>query len=141
MRAQGGDFGLIHADVLRENVVETPDGLALIDFDDGGFGFRLYDLGTALVQNLEEPNLAPIAGALVAGYRRARPAPDLDANTLTLFVLLRCFASAGWIVSRAPRTDPRQGLYAARALRLARYFLEGSSPWDKPQLAPIRRQP
>ena len=129
MRSQGCDFGLIHADVLRENVMETPGGLALIDFDDSGFGFRLYDLGTALFQNLDEPNLACIAAALVSGYRRSRPVADLDAGVLTLFVLLRCFASTGWIMTRAPQDDPRQSFYTDRALRLARHFLEGTAPW------------
>ena len=32
--------GLIHADVLRENVFVGPGGLSLLDFDDSGFGYR-----------------------------------------------------------------------------------------------------
>lgn len=131
MRARGCDFGLIHADALRENVMETPGGLALIDFDDSGFGFRLYDLGTALLQNLDEPNLACIAAALASGYRRGRPVAALDADMLTLFVLLRCFASTGWIMTRAPQDDPRQGFYTKRALRLARHFMDGTAPWGR----------
>lgn len=131
MRSRGCDFGLIHADVLRENVMETPGGLALIDFDDSGFGFRLYDLGTALFQNLDEPNIAGIAAALASGYRRGRPVAALDAGVLTLFVLLRCFASTGWIMTRAPQDDPRQSFYSERALRLARHFLEGTAPWGR----------
>ena len=62
-----GDYGLIHADVLRENVLAGPDGLSLIDFDDAGYGFRAYDLGTALVQNLEEPALPDLVQALCDG--------------------------------------------------------------------------
>ena len=70
---QGGDFGLIHADVLRENILVDNGVLSLIDFDDSGFGFRLYDLGTALSQNLYEPDYAQIRDALVAGYNETRP--------------------------------------------------------------------
>jgi hypothetical protein len=43
-----GEMGLIHADVLRENVLVNGRSVSLIDFDDSGFGFRLHDLGTAL---------------------------------------------------------------------------------------------
>lgn len=35
------DFGLIHADLVRENVLVTESGVTFIDFDDAGHGFRL----------------------------------------------------------------------------------------------------
>lgn len=128
-RAEGADYGLIHADVLRENVLSGPKGLALIDFDDAGFGFRMYDLGTAVVQNLEEPNLSAMVAALVAGYRAVRPLPDAAVARLPLFVALRSFASAGWIVSRMAADDPRQRFYAERAVRMAGHVLAGTAPW------------
>lgn len=128
-RAEGADFGLIHADVLRENVLAGPEGLSLIDFDDSGRGFRMYDLGTALVQNLEEPALAVMASALIEGYRAVRPLRKEAARRLPLFTALRVFASAGWIVTRIAPDDPRQRLYAERAVRLARHLLEGTTPW------------
>ena len=129
-RAGDADFGLIHADLLRENILAGPRGLQLIDFDDAGFGFRLYDLATALVQSLEEPALPDLAAALLAGYRSRRALdPEAEAR-LPLFVALRCFASAGWIATRAAAGDPRQRLYAGRALRLARQVIEGGTAWD-----------
>ena len=33
LQAGGADFGLVHADVLRENLLCGPQGMALIDFD------------------------------------------------------------------------------------------------------------
>lgn len=129
LRAEGADYGAIHADVMRENVLIHGDGLALIDFDDSGWGFRMYDLGTALVQSLEEPNLALLADALVAGYRTRRALSDADAQRLPLFVLLRCLASAGWIMTRSAPADPRRRSYAERALRLGRHYLAGTTPW------------
>lgn len=129
LAAAGGDFGLIHADVLRENLLDRAEGLALIDFDDSGYGFRLYDLGTALVQSLEEPHLPALARALAQGYGAARGCGAPDMQSLTLFTLLRALASCGWIVSRAGPDDPRQRFYAERALRLSRHWLAGTSPF------------
>ncbi len=126
---EAADYGLIHADVLRENVLLRPEGMALIDFDDAGYGFRLYDLGTALVQACEEPGLGAQAEALVRGYRGARALSDAAAARLPLFVALRSFASSGWIVSRTTPDDPRLRLYARRALRMARHLLDGTRPW------------
>jgi len=129
-RADGADFGLIHADYVRENVIAGPHGLALIDFDDSGFGFRLYDLGTALTQSLEEPDLPVLARSLVAGYRELRALSDEAEGRLALFLMLRTFASAGWVVGRAAPEDPRQQIFTRRVVRMARHVLAGTTPWD-----------
>ena len=109
-----GDVGLIHADLLRENVLEGADGLHLIDFDDGGTGWRAYDLGTALVQHVGAPDAPALRDALLEGYLSRRALPGADA--LAMFVALRAMASAGWAVTRLPPGAPGQRAYAARAL-------------------------
>jgi Ser/Thr protein kinase RdoA (MazF antagonist) len=120
--AHAGSFGLIHADILRENVFVTDAGLALIDFDDSGFGFRLYDLGTVLSQNLNEPALPAIARALTEGYAETRP---MDAAMIPVFTLMRCCASVGWTMPRLAPQNPVHRSHIARAVGLARRVLEG----------------
>lgn len=107
--------GLIHADVLQENVLKNAQGLHIIDFDDSGFGYHLFDLGTALIQHAEHPHLDALSAALCDGYGGGH-------GRMPLFMMLRAMASAGWIMSRAPANDPRQRFYAERLLRcVARY--------------------
>ncbi|QDA35851.1 homoserine kinase (plasmid) [Paracoccus liaowanqingii] len=113
--ATGPDTGLIHADVLRENVL-LGDHMTLIDFDDSGFGFRLYDLGTVLSQTLSEPHSDAIRNGLVSGYGTLGPA-DLD--MLAVFTLLRTLASVGWTMGRVPPGDPRHRAYIDRAFLAA----------------------
>ena len=117
-----GSFGLIHADILRENVFVTGGGLALIDFDDSGFGFRLYDLGTVLSQNLNEPALPAIAQALAEGYGETRP---VDAAMIPVFTLMRCCASVGWTMPRLAPGNPVHRSHIARALGLTKRVMEG----------------
>ena len=120
--AAEGSFGLIHADVLRENVFVGAAGLSLIDFDDSGFGFRLYDLGTVLSQNLFEPALPRIAQALAEGYGETRP---LDPDMIPVFTLMRCCASVGWTMPRRAPDDPIHRSHIARAVGLARRVMAG----------------
>lgn len=120
--AAGGSFGLIHADVLRENVFVGAGGLSLIDFDDSGFGFRLYDLGTVLSQNLFEPALPRIAQALAEGYGETRP---LDPDMIPVFTLMRCCASVGWTMPRLAPDDPVHRSHIARAVGLAQRVMAG----------------
>lgn len=130
LRDGGGDYGLIHADALRENILVTPEGLALIDFDDAGWGFRMYDLGTAMVQCLGERCAGAQAAALLEGYAARRSLPG-TAQDLVLFTALRAFASAGWILSRTAPDDPRRRGHTDRALAMARHVVAGTVPWGR----------
>jgi Ser/Thr protein kinase RdoA (MazF antagonist) len=104
-----GPVGLIHADVLRENVLVDGDALSLIDFDDSGFGFRLYDLGTALVQTVQHPEHPMIRDALMAGYGTS------DREMVEAFTLARALASVGWTMPRLGPDDPIHQSHLARA--------------------------
>lgn len=130
--AAGADQGLIHADVLRENVLQQDHHVALIDFDDCGFGFRLYDLGTALSQNLAEPNLPEIVTGLVEGYATSRPLSEEDRAMLPWFTALRCLASVGWMIPRVAVGDPRHRRYLDRALRAAEIVRAGGDLFARP---------
>ncbi|WP_309664071.1 phosphotransferase [Tabrizicola sp.] len=107
------DIGLIHADVLRENILVNGHSLSLIDFDDSGFGFRLYDLGTVLSQNLYEPAYPQIRDALMAGYGTT------DTAMVETFTLARTCASVGWTMPRLGPGDPVHKSHIARAVMCA----------------------
>ncbi|MFV0386065.1 phosphotransferase enzyme family protein [Paracoccus sp. (in: a-proteobacteria)] len=93
----GLDHGLIHADLVRENVLIDGGDMALIDLDDGGWGFRLFDLATVIFNNRDEAGHDRLQAALIAGYRSLRP---IDTSLLDLFVALRAVTYVGWIVPR-----------------------------------------
>jgi Ser/Thr protein kinase RdoA (MazF antagonist) len=116
------DMGLIHADILQENVLFVGGDLALIDFDDSGYGYRAYDLATGLIQHAESRDFESLQEALIAGYTSKRGDADTLALEMPLFLLLRSMASAGWIISRAAPDDPIQRYYSDRMLRFARTF-------------------
>ncbi len=122
-RAGGGDFGLIHADAIRGNVFVQDGTVTLIDFDDCGFGFRLYDLAVLMTQNEGLENAPQLLDAAIAGYRRQRALPEEAAVLIPLLVLARRMASMGWIVPRSREGAPERRTYAERALAAARRFL------------------
>lgn len=112
-----GAVTLIHADVLRENVLVNGSSLSLIDFDDAGWGHALYDLGTCLSQNLHEPALADIRAALMEGYATR------DREAVDLMTLARTCASVGWTMPRLTPDDPVVDRHIARAVMWARQVL------------------
>lgn len=103
--APGLDYGLIHADLVRENVLVADGAVAFIDFDDCGFGFRLFDLATALLRNRHEPDYPQLRGALLEGYTAVRPQAEPDFQHLPLFLLLRALTYIGWAAARPELPD------------------------------------
>jgi Ser/Thr protein kinase RdoA (MazF antagonist) len=108
-----GPVGLIHADVLRENVLVNGRSVSLIDFDDSGFGYRLHDLGTALVQTIAHREHPQLRDALMAGYGTT------DTRMVETFTLARTLASVGWTMPRLAANDPIHQSHLHRAVTCA----------------------
>jgi Ser/Thr protein kinase RdoA (MazF antagonist) len=100
LRDTGADYGLIHADFVRQNILVHESEVRIIDFDDSGFGFRIFDFATALVKNRAEPHYEEIKQKLFEGYRAVRSLSLRDEQSLDLFLTLRDLAYLGWADAR-----------------------------------------
>ena len=93
-------YGVIHADFTPENVLVSPTGLTLIDFDDFGEGFWLFDLATILFWYQNHPRAAEYREALLRGYERTEPIHPLHADALDALILARGLTYLGWASDR-----------------------------------------
>ncbi len=93
-------FGLIHADLVPENILITGAGPRIIDFDDGGHGWHMFELATSLYFIRRERYYEAAREALLAGYRRHRPLPEEHAKMLPLFLAARGTTYLGWAHTR-----------------------------------------
>lgn len=93
-------YGLCHGDFLPENIMVCDDGIRLIDFDDCGDSWHLFEFATAVFDRLGEPDYEPCLDALVAGYRELRPLPEEHLAMLPGFMLARALSYLGWSASR-----------------------------------------
>ena len=76
------------------------DQLRLIDFDDAGFGWHLFELVTSLYFIMDESYFEQANDALIEGYRVHRQLPDEQLELLPLFFLARGFTYIGWVHTR-----------------------------------------
>lgn len=124
LAAAAGDlhYGLIHADLVRENVLVKDGAVAMIDFDDCGYGWRLFDIATALLRNRRESHYEALRQALIEGYRSRRRLDESELAHLPLFLLLRSLTYIGWAGARPELPDSRERLsrYVNDARDLAR---------------------
>ncbi len=119
-------FGLIHADFAPENLMVEGEQVRLIDFDDAGFGWHMFELATALYFIQEEPYFDTAKAALIAAYTARRPLSEAWLETLPLFLLARSFTYLGWVHSR-PDTETAMELtpwLKAMACQLTENYLD-----------------
>lgn len=93
-------FGLIHADLVPENILITGAGPRIIDFDDGGHGWHMFELATSLYFIRRERYYEAAREALLAGYRRHRLLPEEHTKMLPLFLAARGTTYLGWAHTR-----------------------------------------
>lgn len=93
-------YGLSHGDFLAENIFVCEDGIRLLDFDDAGDSWHLFDIATALFDLLGTPAYDPCFAAIVSGYREHRDLPDDHLIMLPAFFLGRLLSYVGWCAKK-----------------------------------------
>ena len=68
-----GRFGLVHADLRLANLLVDGDRITVIDFEDCGLSWYLYDLACALTFNEGRADVRELIALWVDGYRRVEP--------------------------------------------------------------------
>ncbi len=92
-------YGMIHGDLHLSNFIETPDKLYLIDYDDCGYGWFLYECGCTLMQ-YNDP-LEELSQSWIRGYTGIRNLSDKDLEMIPVFILMRRIARIGWMASHS----------------------------------------
>ena len=115
------DVGLIHADLVPDNVLLHDGVLRPIDFDDGGIGERLFDIATVTFRTRRSDPTGALAAAVIAGYTRR----SVDPDALLWFEALRACSYVGWNIPRMqePGGKERNARFVhAAEISIARIF-------------------
>lgn len=121
-------FGLIHADLRLANLLVDGDHLRIIDFDDCGFSWFMYDFATAVSFMEEQPLVPALLAAWIDGYRRAAPLSPAEVAEIPTFVVLRRIVLSAWLASHAEVPAARQfgSAYTDGTVILAQRLLDGT---------------
>ena len=89
-------FGLIHSDLSFGNVLFVANQVLLIDFDDCGFGYYLYDLAVILAGPWERPGFQQRREALLQGYREICDLPNEHLSLIPTLMAMRAASLGQW---------------------------------------------
>ncbi|MBO6673852.1 MAG: phosphotransferase [Rhizobiales bacterium] len=118
-------FGLIHGDLRVANLLDDGKRLAVIDFDDCGFGWFAYDFAAAISFHEEDEAIPALQAAWLRGYRGIAPFDAEDEAILPTMIMARRLLLTAWLASRTGNdTDAVYGRgFADGTVRLARAHL------------------
>ena len=119
-------FGLCHSDQRLANLLEDGDHIRVIDFDDCGFGWFMYDFATTVSFFEEHPRVPEFKAAWLEGYREVAPLGADDEAELDTFVMLRRLLLVTWIGSHYAFATEAQELgegYTIDTIPLAEAYL------------------
>lgn len=94
-------WGLVHADLHLGNAVFGGGQVRLIDFDDSGYGHRVYEVAVALWELRHRDDYEHFRAALLDGYRSRRPIADDQLALLDMFIAVREVAFGLWYAGTA----------------------------------------
>ncbi|MGG2110754.1 phosphotransferase [Lysinibacillus pakistanensis] len=120
-------FGLIHSDLRLANLLIFGDEIKVIDFDDCGFGWFLYDLATSVSFIEHMPYLDDLIASWLKGYSKIRTLTDEEIEMIPTFILMRRLQLISWIGSRDNETTRLLGEnYTVQSDALVNAYLEKS---------------
>ena len=107
------------------NLLVNGPRVNVIDFDDSGLSWYMYDLGSSLSFIEHEPYVPELVDAWIGGYRRTTDLDPADEAELPTFIMFRRLLLVAWIGSHA-ETETAQQMgpeYAVTSCRLADDYL------------------
>ena len=122
-------FGLIHADLRLANLLADGNRLGVIDFDDCGFGWFLYDFAAAGTFIDDDPIFPELLEAWMCGYRAVAPISAAEEAMMPVFIMLRRILLTAWGASHAETpSGASMGVpYTEGTLAMAEQYLSRST--------------
>ena len=118
-------FGLVHADLRLANLLVDGDKMAVIDFDDCGLSWFMYDFAAAISFIEEDPIVPELQKAWIDGYRSVALLSEADEAMFPTFITLRRILLTAWLASHSetPTAQELGAGYTEGTLRIAADYL------------------
>jgi len=121
------NYGLIHADLRLANLLIHGETTAIIDFDDCGFGWYLFDLAGALSFLEDREDVTDLINSWIRGYQQVAEVPADAEVMIPTLIMLRRIQLIGWLGYQQAHLDFARQIgqtFTTNSCRLAQQYLD-----------------
>ncbi|MGE4659173.1 MAG: phosphotransferase, partial [Arenicellales bacterium] len=121
------NYGLIHADLRLANLLIHGETTAIIDFDDCGFGWYLFDLAGALSFLEDREDVTDLINSWIRGYQKVADIPTDAEVMIPTLIMLRRIQLIGWLGYQQAHLDFARQIgqtFTTNSCRLAQQYLD-----------------
>jgi len=121
------NYGLIHADLRLANLLIHGKTTAIIDFDDCGFGWYLFDLAGALSFLEDREDVTDLINSWIRGYQQVAEVPADAEVMIPTLIMLRRIQLIGWLGYQQAHLDFARQIgqtFTTNSCRLAQQYLD-----------------
>lgn len=127
------DFGLIHSDLRLANLLVEGGGTKVLDFDDCGLGWYVYDIASSMTFIENHSDAEAIIASWIEGYRTVGTLSEREIVEIPTFMMLRRLIIMGWAGSH-PGTDLAREMgdeYTVGTVEFAQKYLDRSARFSE----------
>jgi Ser/Thr protein kinase RdoA (MazF antagonist) len=121
------NYGLIHADLRLANLLIHGETTAIIDFDDCGCGWYLFDLAGALSFLEDREDVTDLINSWIRGYQQVAEVPADAEVMIPTLIMLRRIQLIGWLGYQQAHLDFARQIgqtFTTNSCRLAQQYLD-----------------
>ena len=119
-------YGLIHADIRLSNLLINENDMIVIDYDDCGFCWYMYDFAAAISFYELDENVPELQNAWLKGYSTVKEVSQEEIDEIQTFIFLRRVLLLAWLTSHSdtPTAEEFTDGYAEGTKLLAEKYIK-----------------
>lgn len=120
-------YGMIHSDMRAANLLADHGDITILDFDDCGMGYYMYDIASVVALMEHRGDLPEVIHELLAGYQTIRPLTDADRDMVWTFIIMRRVGMLQSLLSRMGHVMPGAGESQSLTPEVLAFYATGTA--------------
>lgn len=119
-------YGMIHSDLRMANLLQNGSEITVLDFDDCGRGWYMYDIAGIVGFMEHRPDLPAILSEILIGYRKKAYLSKQDELELPTFIMMRRIGLLQAMIYHVDNTSAGAGESAELSPEILAFYAKGT---------------
>jgi len=127
-------YGMIHSDLRMANLLKKGNKITVLDFDDSGKGWFMYDIASVVTFMEHRTDLPEVIKEIIDGYESVRKISDEDKQEIGTFVMMRRIGMLQSLIYRIGSVIPGSGESQVLTPEVLAFYAKGTAVLAKKYL-------